>query len=125
MTADITGGACSAAYGPPRPVRSPRPLIRAALLVAMVVSLAAAASALADGPFGPGYVACGSFHASGYRIRVYAAHVTCTQAVRIQKEYWLGKRKDRQIFNGGSGASGYVLLKKYPGWRCTSGSGGG
>ena len=93
--------------------------------IALGVTFAATSPSLADNPYGPGYKSCGSFRASDLRIRVYATHLTCRSAVRIQKEYWLGKRRDRRVFNGGTGASGYILLKKYPGWRCTSGSGGG
>jgi hypothetical protein len=92
---------------------------------ALCLTLAVTTPSLADNPYGPGYKSCGSFRASDYRIRVYAKDMTCRRAVRIQKEYWLGKRKDKRIVNGGTGASGYVLLDKYPGWKCTSGSGGG
>jgi hypothetical protein len=78
----------------------------------------------AAGPYGPSYKYCGSFKAR-YHIRVYATHLSCRKALRIQKEYWLGPRRRQVVVNGGSGAAGYVLLKRYPGWRCGSGSGGG
>jgi hypothetical protein len=78
----------------------------------------------AAGPYGPSYKYCGSFNAT-YHIRVYATHLSCRKALRIQKEYWLGARRNHVVVNGGSGAAGYVLLKRYPGWRCGSGSGGG
>jgi len=97
----------------------------AVVAIALAVAFAAASPSLADNPYGPGYKSCGSFRASDYRIRVYAKDMTCRRAVRIQKEYWLGKRSDRRVYNGGSGADGYILLDKYPGWKCTSGSGGG
>lgn len=67
---------------------------------------------------------CVSFKA-GYWIDVYAANMSCTKAFQIQKEYWLGPKSRKRVFHGGTGAMGYVLLKRYPGWKCTSGSGGG
>ena len=72
----------------------------------------------------PGMTKCGTFKAD-YTIHVYAKHISCSKARRIQKEYWLGPDSRKVIHNGGSGASGWVTLKRYPGWRCGSGSGGG
>ena len=45
--------------------------------------------------------------------------------MQIQKELWLGPQDMQESVNGGSGALGYILLKRFPGWKCTSGSGGG
>jgi hypothetical protein len=75
--------------------------------------------------FGPTFKFCKSFHAGSLRIDVYAHLVTCRRARAIQKELWLGPDSRKRVFNGGSGAAGYVLLKRFPGWRCGSGSGGG
>ena len=72
----------------------------------------------------PGMKKCGTFQAE-YRIWVYAKRMSCRKARRIQKEYWLGPDSRKVIHNGGSGANGYVTLKRYPGWRCGSGAGGG
>jgi hypothetical protein len=94
------------------------------ILLGLVASSGVTSSASAAGPYGPGYKYCGSFKA-GYHIRVYATHLSCRKAVDIQKEYWLGPRHRKVVVNGGSGAFGYVLLKRYPGWRCGSGAGGG
>ena len=106
-----------------------RSLVQPARVAALVACLLLATPALAaagppPNPYGHGVRYCGSFK-SGYRIYVYASHTTCHTAMRIQKEYWRGKRRNKVIVNGGSGAMGYVLLKRYPGWKCTSGSGGG
>lgn len=92
---------------------------------ALVFCVAAPPTLAADPPHpaDPGY--CGKFHADDYVIWVYRSHLSCHEATAIQREYWLGKKKDRKVINGGSGANGYVLLKKYPGWRCFSGTGGG
>lgn len=76
-------------------------------------------------PYGAEQKSCGSFDGGEYRISVYATEISCKKARRIQKEYWLGPKRRKVIVNGGSGAAGYILLKRFPGWRCTSGSGGG
>lgn len=81
-------------------------------------------AAIGDGPYGPEYKFCGAFNAE-YRIQVYETHMSCDRAIKIQKEYWRGPDERKVIVNGGSGAAGYVLLKRFPGWKCTSGAGGG
>ena len=104
------------------------------MLRAFVAGLAAAAIALAavatpaqatPNYDWPGMKKCGTFKAQSYTIYVYAKNIKCATARRIQKEYWLGPRSRKVVHNGGTGASGWVTLKRYPGWRCTSGSGGG
>lgn len=110
------------------PVHSLRPPRLTVLFaaVALAVSGAMPPSVGADADdWGPSFKDCGSFKAGAYRIEVYASKVTCKKAKRIQRELWLGSAKDKESVNGGSGASGYVKLKRFPGWRCTSGSGGG
>ena len=97
-----------------------------AVVTAMVAAtLAWATPSQADNPYGPGYTACGSFRAKVGQIDVYARHLSCRRAMRIQREYWLGKRRNKRFVNGGNGANAYTLLDKYPGWRCNSGAGGG
>ena len=88
------------------------------------LSLGNAGWVSAAGPYGPDYRFCGSFQAE-YHIRVYETHMSCRKALRIQREYWLGPMRRKTVVNGGSGAAGYVLLKRFPGWRCGSGAGGG
>ena len=75
-------------------------------------------------PYGPGVKACGSFRAS-YRIYVYAENLSCKKARKIQKELWNGPPGRKVSHHGGSGVYGYITLKRFPGWRCHSGSGGG
>lgn len=93
-------------------------------LVAIALSVGIVLQAEAASPYGPEYRYCGSFKA-GYQIHVYKAHMSCRLAMRIQKEYWLAPDHRKVAVNGGVGASGYFLLKRFPGWRCSSGSGGG
>jgi hypothetical protein len=100
--------------------------ITAAVLLAFAgVSAGAQQPAPDPNAFGPTYKYCKTFRAQGHRIAVYAHRLTCRTARRIQKEYWLGPDSRKVIVNGGSGASGYIKLKRYRGWRCYSGSGGG
>ena len=96
---------------------------------AVVVALVAGATALPAAHATPNYdwpgmKKCGTFEA-GYRIWVYAKHMRCRNARRVQREYWLAPADRRVVHNGGSGAFGWVTLKRYPGWRCSSGAGGG
>jgi hypothetical protein len=72
----------------------------------------------------PGTRRCGTFRSS-YRIHVYAKKISCKKARRIQKTYWRGPDSGRVVHNGGTGAYGWITLKKFPGYRCTSGAGGG
>lgn len=101
-------------------------ILRRALIASCLVVLASAGlpSANAAGPYGPSYRYCGSFEAE-YHIQVYETHMSCRRALRIQKEYWLAPDSRKVVVNGGVGALGYVLLKRFPGWRCGSGAGGG
>ena len=100
---------------------------------ALVLALAASAAAVAGpavawpGPDGdydwPGMKKCGSFPAE-YRIYVYANKRTrCLKARKVMKAWWLGKPSSVVQHDGPTG--GYVTLKRFPGWRCNSGAGGG
>lgn len=109
--------------------RQPRKVVRrsmlffaAAVLICQAVAGLAAPLSQAEGPFGPGYRACGSFHAH-YRIKVYSRHLRCRRAMRIQREYWLAPPSRTVEVN--HGGRPYVLLKRFPGWKCFSGAGGG
>lgn len=60
---------------------------------------------------------CGSFKArDGARIKVSAAVITCSKAMAIQRELWLGKKKDQRSL--GDFQMYGVKLKKYPGYIC-------
>lgn len=105
--------------------RRTRRVLAVVAIAASTLALGVAATPAADpNAFGPAYKYCKSFQAE-YRIHVYAKRVTCRRARQIQREYWLGPRSRKIIRNGGSGANGYVLLKRFPGWGCGSGAGGG
>ena len=80
----------------------------------------------------PGMKKCDAFKAKksrgGYTIKVYASKhtssskaITCGRAESIQREYWNGDRSDRHYHPNGD----YTTLKRFPGWRCGSGAGGG
>jgi hypothetical protein len=108
--------------------RSPRILV----LALIIVGVAVVGTAVAAGPNGAydwaGMKKCGSFkskQSKPYRIYVYAnKHLSCKKATRIMRAYW-GPSSGTISHNGGSGAFGWVTLKKYPGWKCYSGAGGG
>jgi outer membrane protein assembly factor BamB len=99
--------------------------IACAAIAAWAVSLGPAtfsASATSASEWGPGFKGCGSFKAA-YTIQVFAKDVSCGKARRIQKEYWRApKGRTEEVNDGGAG---YVLLKRFPGWKCVSGAGGG
>jgi hypothetical protein len=95
------------------------------IIATMVGFLASQESALATSAadWGPGFKACGSFHAT-YKIQVFAKDVSCSKARRIQKEYWLAP-KSRTIEIVPKEGPPEVRLKRFPGWICFSGTGGG
>lgn len=94
------------------------------LAMTMLLTLTSVATvARAATPFGPGFRSCGSFKAQ-YVIHVYASHIPCRKATRIQKEYWLAPEIRTEEIRSGP-YKGYVRLKRFPGWRCSSGTGGG
>lgn len=68
----------------------------------------------------PGYRKCGSFPAR-YRVHVFARHVSCRKATQVEKEYWLAPESEKELV-GPDPYNGYVRLKRFPGWRCTSGA---
>jgi len=71
-----------------------------------------------------GFKRCGTFKAQGMHIHVQAKHVSCRMAMKIQKEYWLAPESEKELV-GPDEYNGYVTLKRFPGWRCTSGAGAG
>jgi hypothetical protein len=107
-----------------RSMRTSRYLTYVALAVATTLLTFAGTAAATPNYDWPGMKKCGTFKA-GSKIYVYAKNITCKKARRIQIEYWRGPKSRRVVHNGGTGAAGWITLKRYPGWRCTSGSGGG
>ena len=70
---------------------------------------------------------CEEFRAGSVRIKAYASEDTnsqdrlsCRKANRIMKAWWRGPRSEVHEHPNGS-----FTLERFPGWRCTSGSGGG
>lgn len=101
--------------------------IRSTLLVLftlLVAGLPAATAGARNGDYDwPGMHKCGSFMSGSLAIYVYASNspwLSCKKSRKIEKAYWNG-RTVRHTRNGWT----YYTLPAYPGWECTSGSGGG
>lgn len=76
-------------------------------------------------PAMPGFKHCGSFKVGpDMTIHVQAQHVSCRLAMKVQREYWLSPEDEKELV-GPDEYNGYVRLKRFPGWRCTSGAGAG
>jgi hypothetical protein len=93
--------------------------------MAIVVLALVAAVLVAIVPAGSAHAAyaekhCGSFQAR-YKIHVFAEHMSCRKARRIQKEYWLAPESEKELV-GPDEYNGYIRLKRFPGWHCTSGA---
>lgn len=93
------------------------------IVTGFAVLLLVPARSAAETPFGPHYRSCGSFHAE-YKINVYASRVNCRRAMRIQREFWLAP-PDRIVEVYRRRGPQLILLKRFPGWKCFSGAGGG
>jgi hypothetical protein len=93
-------------------------------LVAYALTLSLPAHAVAAGYWGPGFRICHSFVDRRGSIYVSARHVSCRKAVRVEREYWLAPKRRKELV-GPDEYNGYVRLKRFPGWRCTSGAGAG
>jgi hypothetical protein len=110
-----------------------RRLCAALVAVAVCTSLLLVPASPAKPPPGwsePPSEYCGTFESNGkyrssYRILVGAEKVSCRLAIRIQKEYWNGKPSDSVEHGDGTSAGSWRTLRKFPGWKCTSGAGGG
>jgi hypothetical protein len=78
----------------------------------------------ATGYWGSGYQVCKSFQAGGATIYVSAKHLRCKKAGKVLREYFLAPESQKEVVGPGA-YNGYVRLKRFPGWRCTSGAGAG
>ena len=111
----------------PLAIPTKRTRVRAAsailILLALWLATPAESSATSASDWGAGFKACGSFRAQ-YKIQVFAKDVSCAKARRIQKDYWLGPPDGHVEVHRHQGPQ-IVLLKRFPGWRCSSGAGGG
>lgn len=104
------------------PVRSTLLLLFALVLAGLPAATASASAKNGDYNW-PGMHKCGSFRSGSLVIHVYASKspwLSCKKSRRVQKAYWNG-RTVRHTRNGWD----YYTLPAYPGWECTSGSGGG
>jgi hypothetical protein len=64
---------------------------------------------------------CGSFDSNGASIYVSAYGISCHLALALQKAYFLAPEDEKELV-GPDDYHGYVRLKQFPGWRCTSGA---
>jgi hypothetical protein len=69
-----------------------------------------------------GYRHCGELGKTS--IYVSADGLTCTHARRIVREYRFGP-EGRKVHHGPENYNGWWSLKRFPGWRCHEGTGGG
>lgn len=94
-----------------------------------VVTLLAAAlvfakPAGADPTYWPGYKQCDTFELVEYNVEVYKKRVKCSFARRIVKSYYIDGDGWR-YHDRGPAMSYYTNRRKFKGWKCSSGSGGG
>lgn len=76
----------------------------------------------------PGMKKCDEFRAGDTLIKAYASKETesqaplgCGRANRIMRAWWRGPDPEAHDHQNGD----YYTLERFPGWRCSSGSGGG
>jgi hypothetical protein len=91
-----------------------RALLVACALCASVASVPSA-GATAPSP-GPGYKDCGSIAAGGTHLELYARHLGCRKALRVQRGYEHGPFASEPGWNE-------LCLKRLPGWCCGGGGG--
>jgi hypothetical protein len=105
--------------------------IRLCVAAACVVAGLAATTAPAGAGGGwydwPGMKKCQEFGAGSLRIKAYASRQTqtqdrlsCRKANGIMRAWWRGPASQVHEHPDGD-----VTLERFPGWRCSSGSGGG
>jgi hypothetical protein len=95
-----------------------------AILVGLLVVLAAFPAIGDAWTVTPGYKRCDTFTVRGGPIHVEAKHISCRTALKVQKEYWLAPESEKELV-GPNEYNGYVRLKRFLGWHCTSGAGAG
>jgi hypothetical protein len=110
--------------------RPSRLLLAVALGLAMVLTLLVLGGPRASGAASASSLSarhCGTiptkdeFHP---RVRVYAERISCSKARRIMRAYLDGPESEKELV-GPDDYNGYIRLKRFPGWRCTSGAGSG
>lgn len=66
---------------------------------------------------------CGDVYAGGYLIEVAARGVSCRQAMEVVREFRI---RGKGVEHGdGTLAGSWYTLPRFPGWRCSQGTGGG
>jgi len=101
-----------------RGVRTSIPQVVVAAAIVMAVLLAFTASAGAQKE----HYRCGSFKVeNGTTIYVSAEGIDCGLALELQRAYWLAPEDEKELV-GPNEYNGYVRLKEFPGWQCTSGA---
>jgi hypothetical protein len=87
------------------------------LVVLLAIAAAAALGAGTKRAFpGPGFKSCGSFGRPAIRIHVYAKHVRCSKALRINHAYEAGTEVTERGWDE-------LCLDRFPGWCCGGGGG--
>jgi hypothetical protein len=104
--------------------RTRRMLVGALLGLALLGAITSFPRSVLASSTPEGFKRCGSFKAGQLHIHVSAEHVTCRLALKVQREYWLAPESEKELVGPGE-YNGYVRLKRFPGWRCTSGAGAG
>jgi hypothetical protein len=94
------------------------------LLLALTLSAPTASSATTAADWGPGFKACGRFKDHGGTIHVFAKDISCAKSRRIQKAVWLGPHSGWIVHIPKEGPE-EIRLKRFPGYVCISGTGGG
>lgn len=96
------------------------------LAACVSLPVASATAASAHYPYGEGYRHCGPVRGGSSVAKIYisAAGVSCRLARRIDREFYFGP-ESRKRHHGPENYNGWWTLKRFPGWRCGEGTGGG
>jgi hypothetical protein len=112
--------------------KPPRRLWQGSLLVALITTCLCVAASVAWARaahldvWPSSYRYCGTLKPrSADPVDVYAKDMQCRLSLRIEWATFFGPRNQLKVVNGGSGANGYILPKRFPGFRCGSGAGAG
>jgi hypothetical protein len=68
---------------------------------------------------------CATYRQGDYRIIVRAKKVSCRKAKRVVKSFRVTQSRGWKHRGGSTMADSYYVNRKFPGWRCAEGSGGG
>jgi hypothetical protein len=68
---------------------------------------------------------CATYRDGSYRVVVSASHVSCRKAKRVAKSFRVTKSRGWKHRGGSTSADSYWVNRKFKGWKCSEGSGGG